>query len=247
MTPQKPEVALALAPVPVARVALGVRYEVRWSVADRLGAIVDRILRQGGTPFTPEMFPRTIREESSQTILNPETQDSLRITQQDTILDQHLDTRDLTAVTDLGEQFDRYVLTPLREVADVRDIIRYGMLFRLAECQASLGESPVQRFLGNDFENVRALTMRFERRLPAMEAFVRKGVNDFRNVFYVLDQAADGEVNLAMDYQHYFAPPLGADEWNKRPFSSFVGHGVDFARNEFMRWFEKFAAKHEAA
>jgi hypothetical protein len=64
---------LRLAPAEIQQLAFGVRYEPQYRVMDRIGTVIDEILRADGTPFGPETFPMTTATPQQYRLLEPET------------------------------------------------------------------------------------------------------------------------------------------------------------------------------
>lgn len=231
--------------IEVDRITFGVRYQPRYEVSDNSGAIVDRILRDRNSPFDPECFPLRVKDLDTYTLYNEETGDNLRINHTDVILQMAVHTQRKNNIRDLSEKFDEFVLTPLREVAHVRDIVRYGVVFQLENLATKLKESPAQHFLSDEFSDVRSLSLRFSRRLPSEEALIKQGVEDFRNVIYTIKQQESGDVGIWLDYQEYFSPELSGEEWKKRTFPRFINKGFLYFEGEFMQWLNNFVAEPE--
>jgi len=243
----KEEKPAGLVPIPIEGIAFGVRYQPRYEVMDRIGTIVDRILRSRGTPFGSKTFPLIKREPGEHALWNPDTGNELRLTERDAILQMKIDSRKTPDIQNLAEHYVTFVLDTLRDVSNLSLIVRYGVLFRLQECHASLKETPAEHFIQPDFPDTRSLSLRFTRRLPVMEALHRKGVNDYRNIIYTVKQTEEGEVTISVDYQEYFSPELGTKEWSQKPFTKFVGDGIRYFVSEFQNWLKKLTVKAEAA
>ena len=92
-------------PIPVERIAFGVRYDPQWAVADRRGGVIDYILRHSGTPFGPKTFPQTTRIDEAHVLLNNDTHDTLRVSERDLILEMQVE--DISAVPALAEGFEK--------------------------------------------------------------------------------------------------------------------------------------------
>ena len=237
-----------MAPAELYRIAFGVRYEPQLKLLDRVGSVMDEVLRQDDTPFGPERFPVSETLPMQFRLLNQDNNSELLINAQDTILQMPLETRDASLVNDLGKDFDEYVLRPLRKIGGVKNILRYGVLFRFKETKAAALENPpISHYLSSDFPKANTLFMHFSRRLPAGEALVKKRVDDYRNVNYSIEQSETGTVGFSIDYQDYFQPMLDASEWDERPFSAFVDRGTGFVEAECQRWLKTFAVVPEVA
>jgi len=230
------------------RIAFGVRYEPQLKLLDRIGTVMDEVLKQDDTPFGPERFPVSEILPMQFRLLNTDDGSELLINAQDTILQMPLETRDASRVNDLGREFDEYVLQVLRRTGGVKNIVRYGMLFHFKEIKAAtLENSPLSRYLSSDFPNANTLFMHFSRRLAADEALAKKRVDDFRNVNYSINQSERDMVRFSIDYQNYFQPMLDASEWDGRPFSDFVDRGTEYVETECQRWLKTFAVIPEVA
>jgi len=236
----------------IARVALkqvlfGVRYEPHYGVVDYLGTILDEVLRRKGTPFGPETFPNTTAEATEHILINPGTNDYLRINQQDTILQMGVGDRSLSRISELADDFETYVLEAIGETAGLSSIVRYGMVLQLEDVRTLFKTPPSVRYLGTDFPDARSLFLRVSRRLPAEEALIKKRVEDYRNVIYMIHEAESGAIGIAVDYQHYFSPALDTSEWKERPFHKFVENGLAYFEGEFRRWLDQFFKASEVA
>ena len=73
--------------------------------------------------------------------------DQLRLNQSDVILEMRVDTRKTSDIETLGKHFSAFILESLRQVVNLSDIVRYGVLFRLEECHSALQETPIEHFI----------------------------------------------------------------------------------------------------
>lgn len=242
------ETVSRIAPVEIHRIAFGVRYEPQLKLLDKLGSVMDEILKEDGTPFGPEQFPLTETLPMQFRLVNQDDSSALLINAQDAILQMPLETRDANVVNELGKDFDDYVLRPLRKLGGIKNIARYGVLFHFKETKATgLSNPPISHYLSSEFPKANTLLMHFSRRLASEEALAKKRVDDYRNVLYTIEQSESGTVRFAMDYQNYFQPMLDAGEWNERPFSDFVNRGAEYIETECQRWLKTFAVVPEVA
>jgi hypothetical protein len=232
-----------LVPVPISRVAFGIRYEPHYGLLDTIGSVVDAVLRERGSPFNPDTFPHSSATPHEHALLNEETDNYLRINHSDTILSFAVDTRNLSRVRELAHDFNDYVVVPLRKIAHLRSIVRTGLIVTLTNAREVFKTTPITHYLAADFPNATTMTMKFSRRLPSEEAMVKKRVNDFRNVIYFVNESEKGDVTVTIDYQEYYSPPLDAGEWDDRPFPKFVDRGLNYFEGEFQRWLQRLGAK----
>lgn len=236
-----------LSAIQIEQVAFGVRFQPCFEIVDHVGSVIDRILRSSGSPFGPSTFPMSQREPGEHRLVNPETNDQIRLNQSDAILEMKVDTRKTSDIETLGRHFSAFVLESLRQVVHLSNISRYGVLFRLEECHSVLQETPAEHFIQQDFRDARSLSLRFTKRLPVLEALTKKGVDDYRNVIYTVKQTEEAEVRIWVDYQEYFKPELDAKEWAQKPYEDFVSRGTEYLLGDFQNWLNKLIKKQEAA
>jgi hypothetical protein len=170
---------------------------------------------------------------------------ALRLSTHDTVLQLALDSSNLERITQVGEEFQRFVLDPLRK-AGLANITRYGVLLHLASVHDQYRLSPIRTYLGAD-SDARSLSLRYTRRLPSFGALAMKHVNDFRNAIYTIEQAETGAVSLSLDYQENFEPALDAKDWADRPFPACVARAVEFCDRDLRHWLKKLTDGAEAA
>ena len=148
----------------------------------------------------------------------------------------------LRALSDRAVEFDEFILRPLREIVRLHAVARYGVLIEFRCDRTALRHPPIERYLSSEFSHpsrVNSLNMRFTRRLAADVALVKRGVEDFRNVIYTLQEDDDGKITVAIDYQEYFNPFLSVEERGKRTFPKFVWQAESYFRGEFYKWLER--------
>jgi len=235
----------SLSPSTITRVSFGVRYEPQFRLMDEVGAVTDAVLRTKGTPFGPDVFTNALSNATERALVNEEGA-LLRLTHTDAILQMPLSTRNMDRIRDLGEDFDRYVLRPLSEIARISGIARYGVLLNFDKVR-HLKDRPTVHYLGKEFPDANSLAMRFTRRLPVDEALFRKDVDDYRNAIYTLNEDNEGSVGMSIDYQEYFRPALDAKVWADKPFDKFINRGIAYFENDFQRWFTELAEVAEVA
>ena len=228
-------------------VVLGVRYEPQYRVGDFLGTLVDSILHATGTPFNPDVFPISNASPVSQELFHPEIQNALKITQSDTLLDFVLPTTDLRKIVNLGRDFQNYVLGPLHKICGVGKIMRFGMLIRFDERGVQDLERPTIRYSDPDLPAPRDFGVRFSHRLPTIEGYFRKNVNDYRNLIYTFNENSEARVSLSLDYQEYFNPLLEASEWAAHSLPTFIDEGLLYHRTTFATWVKKISKTGKAA
>jgi hypothetical protein len=239
------EEVMALA-IPIERMSFGVRFGPRYIVGDSAGEIIDQVLRANDTPFGPNVFSQSQVLPTMFRLSNPETPDQLVVSERDVMLSKVVQTRGMDEVLLLAKNFGKYIIEPVKE-SGARDVVRYGMVFHLAECSTQLAQPLPKHYLKDECPEARDLLVRFSKRLPTDEAHWRKGVRDYRNLIYTLQQDDEGAAAITLDYQEYFDPPLDGEDWKKKPFEKFAEGGVALADRSFAEWLEKLLLKDRAA
>lgn len=236
-----------LSPVPLDQIAFGIRFSPRYEMLDNLGNVIDRILRSDGSPFNEKVFPYSDRDLRQHSLINPDTNDEIRLTDSDIILQKTIETREMSEVERVAKDYENYILNHINSVVKLKNIIRYGVLFRLDECSNVIKEPPAEHFLKQDFNDVNSLSLRFTRRLPVEEALARRDVDDYRNIIFTVKQTEEGKIQIWVDYQEFYIPLLGNREFNDKPFSKFVSRGIHYFYGEFQNWLTKLIGNNKAA
>jgi hypothetical protein len=233
-------------PIRIERITFGVLWQPRYEVLDSVGAVVDRILRAPASPFDSETFPTSGVDGKSQALINHVTGDQLRISEREIVLDTEVGTASSADIVAVAANFMKYALRPLKEIAGVRSVVRHGFMVRTLPSLEDTSVKASAYFLP-EFSDARDITVRFSRRLGVTEAIARKGVDDYRNVNYVVSQSDQGRTFLTIDYQDYFAPALAEVEWEQRDFTAFVRYGCEFVSADLAKWQQRFKARSRAA
>lgn len=104
-----------LAPITIERIVFGIRFVPCYGVLDRVGEVIDGILRSPGTPFSPDVFPFSSREPGFHRLINTETKDEIRLTHADAILNMQVKTRKISEIAALAANFNEFVFDNLLE------------------------------------------------------------------------------------------------------------------------------------
>lgn len=233
--------------LPIKGVAFGVRYAPQYRVRDNLGIIIDNILRSD--QFGPDTFPESELESNQHTLLNPANGDRLTIAQADALLDINLKTKLLSDVREMSRLFNSIVIKQLKDVCNVSGAFRFGLLVRFEELNSYSYECPVERYADKGLVNAPAktLNLRCSYNLPTPEGFSKRGVEDYRNVIYIMNQEEPDRFSLAVDYQHYFRPTLDAQEWAQTLYERFVSQAITYHQGTVSGWVDSIAREAQAA
>ena len=232
--------------LPIAKAAFGVQYNPQYGVRDNIGRFIDRIL--DSEPFGPDTFPLSRAGVHDHVLHNPETGDQLTVTQSDILLDVQLMATSLDKVLETAQKYDQIILKNLKSHCAVGGINRFGLLIRFDLLNSLEYECPTVRYMDTDLgEAARTLALRFSYQLPTLEGFGRKGVEDYRNIIYSLNQDEGETFFLSVDYQQYFNPELSAAEWGKKPYSTFAEGAIFYHQNKVSSWIDRLAKPNKAA
>ena len=225
-----------LSRLPIERVAFGIRYRPQYRVRDNLGAVVDQIL--GSRQFGPETFPRSEFGSTQHTLLNPQNGDHLTISQEDALLEIALSTSHFSKVREMGQHFNSIVTKQLKSVCNVSDAFRFGLLVKFEELSAEQYICPVEKYADTVLGDAPAKTLniQFSYNLATPEGFSKRGVSDYRNVIYILNQEQSDRFFLAVDYQHYFEPMLASQEWSQPLYERFVSDAIGYHQGTVSEW-----------
>jgi hypothetical protein len=229
---------------PISKVVFGLRFGPLYQLGDALGAIVDDILRAPGTPFGPLVFPLSQKGLTTHVLHHNSRGDSLSITERDIVLTM-AGSETLEQVDRLGEQFNAFVLGAVKRHMTMRMVSRYGMILELADVRSELRTSLMREYLGDD-SDAHDISLRYSRRLQTEEAHFRKGVNDFRNLIFTLQQDQESAL-ISLDYQLYLDPALDSEDWKKKPFDQFVRSGTSYASSSFDAWLSRLLKSPQVA
>jgi hypothetical protein len=225
-----------IVPFPIREIAFGIKFGPQWAVLDRLGVVADAVL--DSEPFGPGVFPESHRQGTSFFLVNRRDDSLLTLNERDCILQMSTRSRNLEDLRTLAANYEQHIVAPMLK-AGMRDVIRYGVMLRLEECSGVLGVKPIDHYLAQEGE-VKDFDLRFTRRLPSEAARVKKNVNDFRNLIYMISQSEEGEVDFAFDYQELFEPPLDRSEIEAKSFARFVDDGLSFYSKNYKNWLDQF-------
>lgn len=233
--------------LPIEKVAFGVRYTPQYRVRDNMGTLIDRILRSD--QFGPDTFPRSEAGPHQHVLLNPGNGDRLVISQADVLLDIELRTESLNDVEEMAHAFDSIIIKQLKDVCKVSDAFRFGLLVRFEELHSHSYECPVERYADKALVDVsvKTLNLQFSYNLPTPAGFSKRGVEDYRNVIYSMNQEEPDRFSLAVDYQHYFDPILSAQEWTQALYKKFALDAISYHEGKFSSWVESIAKEARAA
>jgi hypothetical protein len=113
----------------------------------------------------------------------------------------------------------------LQSAARIENIVRYGCLCGYVTSIHDLKKQLSPLFLG-EFGQVSDFMIRFAKRLPVEEAYIKKGVSDYHRMIFTINQDINGKINISLDFQRIFEPPLESSAFEKYPITKFVNDAL---------------------
>ncbi|MDD3275161.1 MAG: hypothetical protein PHN16_05365 [Candidatus Omnitrophica bacterium] len=221
-------------------IVLGIRFRANFSIEDKLGQILDTILYSKKSYFSPEVFSTVRGEVGKKIIFNQETQDSLTIDNSNFILEINFneDKKRGFKKSDLQgilQKFDEQIIKEVMKSFKICEIMRIGYIKRYLFPIHQLAESFVNKTVGKNLDGVNDINLRFSKKLPVVEAVIKKEVSDYDNVIFSIIKSADrDEIFMAVDYQSYFDPFLQSIDAIQ--FDNFINQADIFNKNKYLTW-----------
>lgn len=188
-------------------ITFGIRFNRSFRVPEISGEMIDDILYGSKTPFGTEFFPKVQETAREKTLFNNKTNEYLRINTDDIILG-------IKIKDDFEKKFEwlkNEVLTYFKDVLfkeyGLKNIRRVGIVFsHKVEKDPNLG-SAIKVLTKDKIDAVDNVNISFSKKLPATDALIRKGVNDYKNTIYNMTEM-DDSILAELDYQYYYNPPI---------------------------------------
>jgi hypothetical protein len=219
-------------------IALGVRFRANFSVEDQLGKIVDTILYSKGAFFNPSIFPQVSSMVGSKALVNPKTNDNLRIDNSNFILELFLTKEGSFSIKDLQKiqvQFEDQIINRVMRSFALTQIVRIGYVKRYLFPLEELAKLFVDKTIGKTLGGVNDINLSFSKKLAVGESLVKQGVNDYQNaIFNIIKKADLQEIFMAVDFQHLYDPFLESSA--EIQFGSFIEQAERFNSNNYLPW-----------
>ncbi len=219
-------------------ITVGIRYNRSFRIPDISGDIVDNILYSSKTPFSTDFFPN-FQENSNRekTLFNKSTSEYLRINTDDLILAIEVDNNFAKKFDWLRNTVLPYFSSELFKNYKIQNIRRFGVIFshkipknnKLSESIALLTE--------NDVTEADNVSVSFSKKAITTEALFRKGVNDYKNHIYNLQELKDS-IHSDLDYQYYYEPAI--EDLRECFTEKILDDANVFLENNFYNWLNKY-------
>jgi len=220
-------------------IAIGIRYRANFSIEDQLGKIVDQILYSKNSYFNPKVFPEVYNNINEKVLINKSTNDHLVINNSNMILE--LNFGDKFKIEDYDEiihNFENDVIDGIMKNYKVTEINRVGLINRYLFQVEKLADSFINKTIGSTLEGINDINLRFSKKVPIQESYVKKDINDYINViFNVIKKSDKKELFMSTDYQQYFDPFLTSTQ--QIQFKDFVSNAESFNSKNYLNWLNK--------
>jgi len=191
------------------RITVGIRYQRSFGLLDSTGEIVDSILHDDDSPFAHDFFTEIAESiDRGKILARAAGQTRLSINSDDLIFQYSFESGD-----DFKKRFEwiskkcvPYFINKILSPHRVKKYMRLGMVFSHDLPNPPFLNQSVINLTDDSFSNPETIVVRFSKRLPVDEALVKKGVNDWENVIFTVQNKTSSTVNLEVDLQHYFDP-----------------------------------------
>ncbi len=212
----------------VENLILGIRYSRSFRIPDISGEIVDEILYGNNTPFGPDVFPN-LNDYSDEKILhNKQTGNFIRINSDDLILRITVKNFDKD-FTNLLEKQVPYVVNNVIMKFGIKNILRFGMVFRHKFSSSSVLEDLVKNFTTESIQNPNNVSLSFSKKLESSTANL-SGIDDYVNTIHTFAKIESGMI-AELDFQKYFIPPR--EDIRDAKIDTFINEARRYVVNNF--------------
>jgi hypothetical protein len=225
-------------------ITIGIRYQRSFRIPDIAGEMVDDVLQNKKSPFGIELFDG-IQETSTRekVLFKRSTNEYLRLNTDDLILGIRVTGNFDKKYDWLKKRVIPYFESELFYKFNIKNIQRLGIILHhelkeykpLNDAISTLTTKKMVR----DIEDI---NISFSRKIDAVEALIRKGVEDYRNTIYNLTEI-NNILNADLDYQYYFKPAL-EDLRDGKP-EQILKDAKDYLTDNFYKWLTVYEGKEQ--
>lgn len=188
---------------------IGIRFRNNFIIEDNYGAIIDSILYDKNSFFTPRKFPVVLSNENEKILWNENTKNRLIINPANIILDvaDQKDISEENSIKIYGEHIVKEILSEYK----VENVNRIGYVHKYFITDKEFREEFRKRVIPSKGKTLSNLNLQFTQKIPMLpEAKTHKNVSDYYNVIYTfMDMVNDDRgLFLSVDFQRLFVPTL---------------------------------------
>ena len=219
----------------ISSTALGVNFEKRFGVADKLGELIDLVLYTKDSYFNPSFFPRVHSAVNVRELVNEVTRNRLAMNESSLIFEYFFqDEFTQSSLEDIISQYLNWIFTPITKEGKISGLTRIGFVTKFDFDDPSYLGSLIDKFPDFITGDQKTFNLRFSRGIPCEESFAVKAKDDYFNVIFSLLQTKEESVFI-VDYQRIISPARKLDSSFVRDF---VSSARTYTNKVIQKWFD---------
>lgn len=217
---------------------LGIRFNRSFRIPDISGDIIDNVLYGNKTPFGQDFFPK-VQENSNRekTLYNPKTSEYLRINTDDVILGieikDNFDDKFDWLKNDVLDYFKNTLFLEYK----IENIRRLGIIFSHKISKTKKMCEAISVLTGNAVPEADNISVSFSKKDTAIQGFIKKGVSDFKNQIYNIQELKEA-IYADLDYQYYYEPAI--EDLRECFADKVLDDAKFFLESNFYAWLNKY-------
>ena len=182
-------------------ITLGIRHSRLFRVRDISGDIIDDILIGDKSPFNGGYFKR-VQDNSvkEKTLFNDDNSNYLRINTDDIILGLEIHNDFDEVFKWIRDEVVPYFENSLFKKYALKDIKRVGVIFHHKLNSSDVFKDVVSSLTSKEIKGTNNFDISFSEKSSSIDGYVRKGINDYVNTIYLLNNTKDF-LYTELDYQ----------------------------------------------
>lgn len=193
------------------KAAVGIRYQANFKLEDVLGAVVQDLVKGGKSPFAGGYFENVLTENATrQKLLKRKSNESyLSLTPTDLIFENFFEKDAESEFEWMLKDVVPYLVDKVLRQNGVGEILRVGIIFGYKADLSVTCNQLISEFTQARISTSENFMFRFSKKLPVDMAWVKKGVDDFKNLIVTVQKREAPATHLVdFDIQQYFRPQL---------------------------------------
>lgn len=217
----------------VKKISIGIRYRRSFRIPELAGEITDFILGDE-SPFGSNFFTEVGAMDKSGKILLSENGSSLSIDLDSLILNLIVDDDIKTTILKINNNYYPYLVKLLKKFR-IENFNRLGMVFEHQLDNGAVINKIVKTITKEEIDAPDNLQLRFSKKIPKIEALVKKEIIDYGNIICTYNKNLDG-LNIKLDYQIYFSPEIASI--SDVEFEKIFLSSQKYLEDKFYKWQE---------
>lgn len=215
-------------------VAIGLRYQTNFQLADKFGEITNNLLHSSNNLFSPDVFPAISSEIDKRVLLDGETKNSLEISLSNILLDYETDL-DNASTDIIDKAFIKYLIEEIANQYKIRNFLRIGYARRYLFKEPSLVGAFLKKVKNISLPETREFSCKFSEKLPMPATYLDRSKEYYQNVIFTIIKKANlNEIYISVDFQRYLNPPVSTA--NELKFEGFLDVMRLFNHENFVYW-----------